>query len=332
MNIRNKTERAPNSCRRMFDRLINSLNSELAPNTVRQYSEALRELCECLEVPYLTEQAGARLLQVSNDDVVDYINRAKSRPAQAGRSALIGDKVSPVTIKKKLNCLTSVFRHLIKLGLTGSNPFKDTRDAYQHHKGGDRRVTKMIDFEVIRAILDRPAFGLLEARDKAIIAALVGGGLRRSEAAALRMSGVQEKQGHLYLLLRNTKAQRSALQFVLPWAAPYVRDYAALRTKEGAKGSDALFPAYTGRARSSNPITDTALYLIFKRYLKRHGVDETQYTPHSCRATVITLMLERGKSERIVQKFSRHQSVEMVAHYDKLRKADRPEDFEDVEL
>lgn len=84
-------------------------------------------------------------------------------------------------------------------------------------------------------------------------------------------------------------------------------------------------------SHSSDPLSDSAVYLIFRQWMSRIGLDET-YTPHAARKTAITLLLERGKSHRTVQKFSRHNSIEMVAYYDGLRHAVKADEFDDVDL
>jgi site-specific recombinase XerD len=320
----------------MFDRLVMSLKAQHSEATARQYLETFKEFCRLLGFAMKGSTLDDDLQAITADDVAYYINWCKSRPSQPGRSRLISDRVSPVTIKKKLTALSSCMRHAIELGIAKENPFTASRDAYQHHKGGDRRRTEMLDFNIVRTFLDVPAYTPIQKRDKAIVAALIGAGLRRAEAANLRILDLIFKPRgdgiDTYLVLRNTKAQRSANQLILQWAAPYVTDYAMVRKTEGATATHALFIAYSGRSASPEPLSGTSIYLIFKRFLKTHGIDPTQYTPHSCRATVITLLLERGKDHRTVQKFSRHGSIEMVVHYDKLRNADRPEEFEDVEL
>ena len=315
----------------MWRRLEGSLSAHNAPVTMAQYMRTLQEFCKVVNIGFGTEEGSFLLKGVTRDDVNDYVNWARTRPSQKGRSALIADTVSLSTVRKKVLSLYSIFEHLKHLESLPNNPFKDIVFELRRHKGGDRRSTKMVPFEKVKEILAIKPSDAKDQRDIAILACLFGGGLRRSEVTGLRLMDVQPKDGSLYLLLRNTKAQTSALQFILPWAKPHIERYIELRKKEGADAKGAVFIAYSGRAASSKPITDSALYLMFIHWMRKVGLDET-YTPHCARATAVTLLLERGKTHRTVMKFSRHASPEMVSHYDKLRHKNSAHEFEDVDL
>ena len=315
----------------MWRRLELSLLAHSAPITVSQYMRTLQEFCRILEIGFNCEKGAELLKTVTRDDVNEYINWCRSRPAQSGRSASIGDTVSLSTVRKKIVMLFSVFSHLKQLEQLSENPFQQALFDYKRHTGGDRRETKMVSFDKVRELFTISPTDTKDVRDLAMLAALFGGGLRRSEVSGLRMMDVQSKEGGMFLLLRNTKAQKAALQYILPWAAKHIERYVAIRKKEGASANDALFIAYSGRTPSTKPISDATIYLMFIEWMKKIGLDET-FTPHSARATAITLLLERGKTHRTVMKFSRHRSPEMVSHYDKLRTINNVHEFEDVDL
>lgn len=315
----------------MWRRLEGSLSAHNAPSTVTQYMRTLAEFCKAVDIGFGTEEGSFLLKGVTRDDVNDYLNWARTRPSQKGRSALIADTVSLSTVRKKAVILYSIFEHLRHIENIAVNPFKEAIFELRKHKAGNRRGTKMVPFEKVKELLSFKPLDAKEMRDLAIIACLFGGGLRRSEVTGLRMMDIQPQDGNLYLLLRNTKAQTSALQFILPWARSHIERYIEVRKKEGALAKDAVFIAYSGRAASNIAITDSTLYLMFLEWMRKVGLDET-YTPHCARATAITLLLERGKTHRTVMKFSRHSSPEMVCHYDKLRTSNSAQEFEDVDL
>lgn len=311
----------------MMDRLKGSLSAECAQNTVVLYMGTMRELIGVLKV---TEES---IGTISAEDAAYYVNWLKTRPAQKGRSSVRGDFISNCTIKKKLNSLATVYKHLRRLKLAEVNPFEDLQREYQKKgKGGDRRETQLIPFDKVKELLALPARTSQDKRDLAFLACLFGGALRLEEAVKLRVMDVKVmSEERVYLVLRNTKAQCSATQYVLRWGQKLIREYLEIRKSEGAKPTDAFLIPYRARENSGKPLTTAAGYQTFKRWMSYVGLDAT-YSPHCARATAITFLLDRGKHHRKVQNFSRHATLEMVVHYDKLRGADIADDFDDVDL
>jgi len=212
---------------------------------------------------------------------------------------------------------------LVSSGLAGQNPFDVDRVPPPSAKSGQKRPTEMIGFALVKRIVERASDltpkGL---RDRAVLSVLFGGGLRRSEVVALRLNDVcRSAQGTVFLRLRATKGKRDAEQALPGWAAKTIDRLVQQRLKEGALPADFLFISYQGRggkSPTSNPLSDSGLYALFKAYCRQAGAG-AYVTPHSARATAITKLLADGIPHRQVQEFSRHSSVQMVELYDKRR-------------
>jgi integrase len=159
-------------------------------------------------------------------------------------------------------------------------------------------------------------------RDRAILAVLFGGGIRRSELVSLRIGDLRRTSSKTtFMYLRHTKAKRDAEQALPDWAAQFVWELVTERRKDGAGEGDYIFVGFSGRAGISStgrPISDTGVYLLFKQYCMAAGAGAFA-TPHSARATAITKLLADGIPHREVQEFSRHASIQMVEWYDKRR-------------
>ena len=155
-----------------------------------------------------------------------------------------------------------------------------------------------------------------------ILAVLFGGGLRRSEAIAIRLADVRRTNaGTMFVRLRATKAGKDADQALPAWAAKHIDTLVSIRKRDGAEDGDHLFVSYRGRGgktATNHPLSDSGLYKLFKSYCVRAGAGSFA-SPHSARATAITKLLDSGVSHREVQEFSRHASVQMVEVYDKRR-------------
>jgi integrase len=181
----------------------------------------------------------------------------------------------------------------------------------------------MLPFEKVKSVIasadDKTIKGL---QDKAILACLFGGALRRSEIVNLRMDDVKRSsKGTLFLYLRSTKAGKDASQALPAWAAEIVQTQLKERRKRGAQPIDPLFSSFRGKAgliATDFGISSSGVYKLFKLYCRRAGIGDF-FTPHSARATSITKLLSEGIPHRQVQEFSRHSSVQMVELYDKRR-------------
>jgi integrase len=212
---------------------------------------------------------------------------------------------------------------LVASNFTLQNPFDIDRVPSPSARSGQKRPTEMVDFSLVKEIIARAVDTTPKGlRDKAVLAVLFGGGLRRSELTRLRLNDVCESsQGTVFLRLRETKGKRDADQALPPWAAKIVRQLLENRVHQGAERGDFLFVSYRGRAGqtpSSLPVSDTGVYLLFKYYCQLAGAGP-HVTPHSARATAITKLLADGIPHRQVQEFSRHSSIQMVELYDKRR-------------
>ena len=140
-------------------------------------------------------------------------------------------------------------------------------------------------------------------KEQAIIATLIGGGLRRSEVTKLRLCDVFET----FLFLRETKTKKDYKQEVNLQLMPIIQAYKELRIKQEAKLSDSLFQ-----------VSDRTIARIVKRHADRVGIDH-HVSPHSLRATFATIQLDLGVSVDKVARNMRHNSIQSTMRYDKRR-------------
>ena len=321
-----------------------------SPNTRTTYVGIMNEWCQFLGAAAGSKQAAEKIVGATELHSIAYRNWLEKRPGETprmGGSSGAGARktsstavstnrfqnrkkdglestLSNATIAKKFAALRRMYRALMaaKLGIE-VNPFDSDLVPPPPKESGRKRPTEMIDFELVKRIINLPdkktAKGL---RDRAILSILFGGGLRRSEAAALRLGDVRRSsQGTTYLYLRSTKARRDAEQALPTWASEVVRELIAQRRTEKAADGDYLFVSYTGKGglvATNRPISTTGIYLLFKEYCIQAGASQFA-TPHSARATAITKLLDDGLPHRMVQEFSRHSSIQMVEAYDKRR-------------
>lgn len=188
-----------------------------------------------------------------------------------------------------------------------------------NHKRPEKRNCEYIPFNQVNRLLQIP--DILKPsgrRDRCLIALMLGGGLRISEALDLNIEDVKEtNQGTLYLLLKDTKKGYPDEQVISPEMANIVKEYVAERLLSSLPNAP-LLTSYSkeGKYTPLDIKTDRcSMAKRFRGYVKKTGL--MNITPHSCRRTSITKLLSDGLTYREVQSFSRHESVDMVELYDK---------------
>lgn len=309
--------------------------SHLAPTTQRTYVSILREYSAFLGATAGTKVAAELIASALPVHALSYVAQLRQRKGQVPRISRLARRAgkpsplrensshSPATIAKKIMCLRKLYEVLIAHGAYDkANPFSPHLVPVPNAKGGRKRDTEALDFAEVPAVIDSVEESPRAARDRAMLCALFGGGLRRGEVTKLLVGDVgRSHAGTSYLILRSTKDGADHQQALPAWAAQAVWELVDERHKANASDDDPLFVSWTGRGgliATNRPMSDASVYLIFKRACEAAGLSGA-YTPHSARATAITKLLADGTPHREVQEFSRHKSVQMVEWYDKRR-------------
>jgi integrase len=300
--------------------------------TAVTYRTVVDEWCRYLNCEAGSKAAAVAVASATDDEAAQYRSWLAVQPGQKsrvkssanGRSGSAGSLQSNATIHKKFAVLRRLYRALIAadLGIT-VNPFDVDRVPPPPKESGQKRPTEMVDYECIMSIIAAPNTSTRKGlRDSALLAVLFGGGLRRGEAATLRLADVRKtRKGSTFLVLRATKSGKDAEQALPLWAAELVHSLVQWRKRDGASEGDFLFLSFGGRngdTPSKKAISTSGVYQMFKHYVQLVGGNEFA-SPHSARATAITKLLDKGLSHREVKAFSRHSSIQMVEVYDKRR-------------
>ena len=328
---------------------ISAFLSLKSPATRVTYSGIVAEWCRFLRTEPGTAEAATAMIGATDLHAIAYRKFLEQKPGEKPRMARMSGRVSHergiaierlsgrgvkkdgldatqsnATIHKKFAALRRIYRMLVSSNVgIAENPFEADRVPPPPKDAGRKRPTQMIDFELVMEIVSIPDPNTPKGRrDRAILATLFGGGLRRSEVVGLRIGDIKKtSSGTTFLYLRHTKAKKDAEQAIPRWAAEHLWELVQERKAHGAMDGDYLFVGFTGKGGqtiTTKPMSDTGLYLLFKQYCMAAGAG-MHATPHSARATAITKLLADGIPHREVQEFSRHSSIQMVEWYDKRR-------------
>jgi integrase len=225
------------------------------------------------------------------------------------RAQLIA-KLAPATVNKHLAALRGVLTECRRLGLMGADAAAAAGDLKLVKGAGPPRGRMLATGEqaaLMRACADGTPMG---ARDAALLAVLLGCGLRRAEAVALNVGDVAEG-GVQVQLGKGRKARRVPMP-----AGTRLAVAAWLATRREAGKDDPLFTSCDRRpSQRGGRISDQAVLHILLRRAGMVGV--VHISPHDFRRTYISQLLDVGTDIATAKQLAGHASVETTARYDR---------------
>ena len=254
---------------------------------------------------------------VTSADVFAFI-AAQRRCPDGGQVVRLSDGEAGLaarTIKRRLASVSGLFNYLVLCGERTSNPVP--RGMANRRTGAGGRATSSPLIRTPRTlprVLDPgDVIGLLGAvrrwRDRAMLEAMVLGGLRCCEVVGLRLEDLQPTQRRVFIADGKGGHQR-----VVPLSAQFfasVSNYLSTERPSGAV-SDRLFVSLKG-VRRGGGLTIDGLEQIVRAAKTRAGL--TQATCHQLRHTCLTRLREAGMALEAIQAQAGHRSIESTRIY-----------------
>jgi site-specific recombinase XerD len=222
--------------------------------------------------------------------------------------------LSARTIARRLSTVSSFYAYLVARGDAGveANPVPR---GLMTRRGGRRRLVplvrvprtlpKILAPEEARALLD----ALRRDRDRAMVLAMLLGGLRRCEVLGLRLEDVRVADRSLFIAEGKGGHQR-----VIPISNAFfvaVGDYLRNERPPGLQ-TDRVFVTLKGPNRGE-PITADGVDKMLQNARFRAGL--TKATCHQLRHTCLTRLREAGMELEAVQAQAGHRSIESTRIY-----------------
>ena len=259
----------------------------MSPNTVASYSHDAEELLEFCK--------GLSVKEISSEKVVDFLGGMTDRGVS---------KRSQARILSSLRCF---FSWCIEEGEVESDPCA----RIDMPKLGKYIPSVLSVEEVTRIIESVTPEGEKGKRDRAILEVLYGCGLRVSEAASLRISGIWFKEGFVSIVGKGDKQRLVPLGET---ASDAIKAYLEERPAPADRSfSDVLFLNHRGR-----PLSRVSIFKLVKTQAMAAGIDK-EISPHTFRHCFATHLIENGADLRLVQEMLGHASIlttEIYTHID----------------
>lgn len=183
----------------------------------------------------------------------------EGRPARPGRTwdavtpeaiqaFLVGNDLKRGIRNRYVRLIERMYDHLAAKGMVSSNPARGLALKAPSKSNANHENTMWLNeaqqAAVVQKLPDGP--GWKAQRNRALIATVLGGGLKVSEVLELRDTWIGPKQpdGSLYLEVHQVGAGRRHRTKVAPWAASILVGWVGARAEFGLPG-ELVFPAST---------------------------------------------------------------------------------------
>ena len=224
------------------------------------------------------------------------------------RDTLMQKGLAPSSVARKMSSVRSFVQYLRGQGKLNIDPFVGVKAP----KVSVSEPTQAFTDDEVRKMFkaaERNTKPVDRERDLLVLAFLFYAGLRRSEIAYLRFNDVLLIDDQIVLRIMGKGGKYRMI--------PAHPKLAELLMPELAKSGTPFWPQNSERFLLQ--VSVSTIYAIVKKYAKIIGVTRN-VSPHSCRATAISQLLENGESPRNVADFAGHSSVNTtIGSYDKKR-------------
>lgn len=260
---------------------------------------------------------------------IEHIHDISLDHAILWRDSLNG--LTPSSLRRKLYALSSLFEFAIKRKLVNENPF----DFIQKPKAQFTSKTNAFTLDEVQKILSflKENLQKYEAmptqdvsyqkafRDYALIACLFSIGLRVSELCSLRIEDLENAGGIAKIHIRNAKGKKEHSPIIHPSTCALLEHYIHC-VHAGKNRSWFLFQSSIQKSKDQS-IHPRSVYNLIQAVSKSVGITK-KVSPHSCRATLATLLHNRGVPISQIQQLLNHKSILTTSVY--IKKATEIED------
>ena len=289
----------------LVDRYVEFVAARCRPNTVAATRSDLGVFFSVVVKPPV---------EVTPSDVLEFI-AAQRRPRGDGKVVRLADGeagLSARTIKRRVATVSGFFGWLSIIGAVSANPVpRGLSTRRRGRRSGvplvrtPRTLPKVLDPGEVNALLG----ALRRWRDRAMVEAMVLGGLRRCEVLGLRLEDLRAVERRVFIVEGKGGHQR-LVPISGRFFASVARYLDAERPREAT--TDRVFVVLKG-PRRGRPLSEDGLDEIVRAARARAGLAHA--TCHELRHTCLTRLREAGMALEAVQAQAGHRSIESTRIY-----------------
>jgi site-specific recombinase XerD len=255
-------------------------------------------------------------LEVTPGDVLAFVRAQRNgQPSSVVRITDGSSGLAVSTVRRRLSSLSGFYGYLVATGRMEASPVlrgvATAGSRRRGHRGSPvlrrvRRLPQVLEPAEVVTLLG----ALRKWRDRAMVEAMVLGGLRRAEVLGLRFEDLRTGERRVFVADGKGGHQR-----LVPMSGRFFASVASyLDTERPAQGSDPerVFVVLKGPNRGRS-LTAKGLEEIMAGARRRAGLEHA--TCHELRHTCLTRLREAGMALEAVQAQAGHRSIESTRIY-----------------
>jgi integrase/recombinase XerD len=254
----------------------------------------------------------------SGDVYISHPSDIKGFHFQYYRDDLIEQGYSSATVNRKLVAIRSFIKWAMALKLIDYNPL----DVVKLPKVQTESPTiAFTDQEVLQMINSPNLLTKTGRTHRLMMILLFSLGLRRSELVSIKVCDIYQDRGH-YVLKIHGKGNKQRHLPLNNGVIHEIAEYMSFLKDENLelKADDYLIQS-APKGKNKKSMDGSTVYRAINRYAKELGINK-KVSPHSCRATAISHLLDTQKTPiRDVAIFAGHSKITTTERYDKRRES-----------
>ena len=295
----------------LADVYLEFLGGRCRPNTVRAAAYDLKVFFAAVGKPPDQVRPADVLAFITAQRTGQAGERGVLQPVKAGEGP---GGVSAATVRRRLSIVSGFFAFLQARGDVTANPvprgLPTRRERSRPGQGVPLvRAARRLPRILAPAQVDALMAALRTHRDRAMVAAMVLGGLRRCEVLGLRLEDLHFAERRVFIAEGKGGRQR-----LIPVSGRFFAAVAAYLDAERPPGAatDRVFVVLKG-PRRGQPLTATGMDVVLAAARRRAGLGHA--TCHELRHTCLTRLREAGMALEAVQAQAGHASIESTRIY-----------------
>jgi site-specific recombinase XerD len=248
--------------------------------------------------------------------LVHHPGEIKSYHFQLYRDYLLERGLASATINRRLVCIRSFIKWALAAKMIDHNPL----DTIKLPKVQTESPTVAFDDHEVLKMIDAPDLSTHRGRThRLIMVMLFNLGLRRSELTGIQMNMIVQERGHLVLRI-NGKGDKIRTIPLNRYVCAEIEKYLQGLRENGVElGTQDWLLQTELKIKNHRPMDGSTIYRVIERYAHSLGINKI-VSPHSCRATVISHLLDTQEASiRDVATFAGHSNITTTERYDKRR-------------
>ncbi|HXY27759.1 MAG TPA: tyrosine-type recombinase/integrase [Acidimicrobiales bacterium] len=287
-----------------LDRYLEFVESRARHNTLLATASDLKAFFAVVDKP---------TTEVTAADVLGFIAEQR-KPRGDGKVVRLVDGEAGLTartIKRRLSSVSGLYSYLVLCGDVMANPVP--RGLATRHGGGrgpglirsPRTLPKILSPAEVNGLVG----ALRTHRDRAMVEAMVLGGLRRCEVLGLRMEDLRPGEHQVFIADGKGGHQR-----LVPMSPRFFRSVGLYLEHERPREASTayVFVALKGAVRGQ-PLADDGLDKVVMNAKNRAGL--VHCTCHELRHTCLTRLREAGMALEAIQAQAGHRSLDSTRVY-----------------